>query len=330
MFPTSISQPCLYFSEAVVLFGTNGLLQSTVLIAVGLVIGREEANAAPEESSPKSEGVSSTTTQEAKQITVHGNVLSPDGQPVAGAIVHAGVGLWANLKWLAGPDAKPPVSEAKTRPSGEFTVSVQYPAFWRPEQSRPRVAGHVAANRYCRVSPRLRSGMGGIRGDPAGETHYASTGAGRADRGPRRGHRGQARRRPDHRRGQGSGPPTGRTSRTGWPASRRANSGGWIASPEHSPESAGIAEQVTTDEQGRFEIRGVGRERHLNLTFKSETLAYQVIGVVTRDMKPIQERILDRPTKDRFTVPGSRSPAPLRGRLRGSFGMRQRESPSRA
>ena len=123
MFPTSISQPCLYFSEAVVLFGTNGLLQSTVLIAVGLVIGREEANAAPEESSPKSEGVSSTTTQEAKQITVHHNVLSPDGQPVAGAIVHAGVGLWANLKWLAGPDAKPPVSEAKTGPSGEFTVS---------------------------------------------------------------------------------------------------------------------------------------------------------------------------------------------------------------
>ena len=45
---------------------------------------------------------------------------------------------------------------------------------------------------------------------------------------------------------------------------------------------------MTTDEQGRFEIRGVGRERHLNLTFKSETLAYQVIGVVTRDMAPVR------------------------------------------
>jgi len=40
MFSTSILQPCLEFSEAVVRFGANGLFQSTLLIALGLAVGR--------------------------------------------------------------------------------------------------------------------------------------------------------------------------------------------------------------------------------------------------------------------------------------------------
>ncbi|MHA0111016.1 hypothetical protein ACXYUI_28350, partial [Klebsiella pneumoniae] len=37
----------------------------------------------------------------------------------------------------------------------------------------------------------------------------------------------------------------------------------------HMPASTGIATGLTTDQEGRFEIKGVGRDRLLNLRFEA-------------------------------------------------------------
>ncbi len=55
------------------------------------------------------------------------------------------------------------------------------------------------------------------------------------------------------------------------------------------PRVIGTPTAVTTDADGRFEIRGLGRERVVTLSFVGEQVAYREAQVATRDMETLQQ-----------------------------------------
>jgi beta-lactamase regulating signal transducer with metallopeptidase domain/5-hydroxyisourate hydrolase-like protein (transthyretin family) len=64
------------------------------------------------------------------------------------------------------------------------------------------------------------------------------------------------------------------------------------ALPESSPE---LPDRVKTDDDGRFRITGLGRDRLVLLELKSPTVAFQRVQVVTRPMARVDGRRLDEP-----------------------------------
>ena len=57
------------------------------------------------------------------------------------------------------------------------------------------------------------------------------------------------------------------------------------------PRLIGTPTAVTTDADGRFEIRGLGRERVVSLTFAGEQVAYREAQAATREMETLQQVI---------------------------------------
>src|SRR5205823_2929534 len=55
-----------------------------------------------------------------------------------------------------------------------------------------------------------------------------------------------------------------------------------------SAESPWIPGGITTDADGRFSIRGVGRERVIELKISGPTVQTKQISVLTRDLAPFQ------------------------------------------
>jgi beta-lactamase regulating signal transducer with metallopeptidase domain len=54
------------------------------------------------------------------------------------------------------------------------------------------------------------------------------------------------------------------------------------------PRASGLPIAITTDSDGRFAIRGVGRERLIRLNVSGPTIQTKAIGVLTRDTAPFQ------------------------------------------
>ena len=54
----------------------------------------------------------------------------------------------------------------------------------------------------------------------------------------------------------------------------------------------GTPTAATTDDQGQFEIRGIGRERLVELIFEGEAVAHRQAVAVTRAMEPIQQTLI--------------------------------------
>ena len=67
----------------------------------------------------------------------------------------------------------------------------------------------------------------------------------------------------------------------------------------------GTPTAVTTDADCRFEIRGLGRERVVSLTFAGEKVAYRKAQAVTRDMETLQQVISMPPNEEKQPVFGA-------------------------
>ena len=284
----------------------------TATILVGMIgIGREEANAAPDESSPKSAAVTSTKPQDAKQITVRGKVLSPEGQPVAGATVRAGVGHWAMLDMIVGPDGKLPVSETKSGANGEFTISFttqpygdlsgldrRWRDIWKWTDVAASAPGYGAAwVTYSDAEPDRPITLQLVPDVPIKGRVVDAAGKPVA---------GLAIEVGDLRAAKDE-------NLAPWLTGIKEGQLPWIvvdrAPREIEPPLVGVPKRVSTDQQGRFEIHGVGRERHLDLRFQSETVSHREIDVVTRKMEAIERVILppgyERPEPSKQPVYGA-------------------------
>jgi beta-lactamase regulating signal transducer with metallopeptidase domain/5-hydroxyisourate hydrolase-like protein (transthyretin family) len=276
----------------------------TATILVGLVsIGHEEANAAPGEAPAAPTADAGTKQENARQITVRGRVLSPEGKPVANATIRAAVDHWAMLDSIVAHDGKLPVSETKTDANGEFTISFttqpygdlsglnqRWRDIWKWTNIAASAPGYGAAwvtyrdiQSDRRITLRLvpdvpvKGRVVDAAGKPVAGLEITV-----------------AKGNVDAAKDENIEP---------WLEGIKQGQLPWVvvrlAPREIEPALIGVPGRVTTDQQGRFEIRGVGRDRHFDLRFMSESVSYRIIGVVTRKMAPIERVILssgyDRP-----------------------------------
>lgn len=224
-------------------------------------------------------------------ITVRGTVLDPEDQPVAGATVRAQTPLWAMLKPLVPDGWEPPVTETKSAANGEFEISFatqplgdlshlnpQWAEIWKQTVVAASAPGFGPAwVEYEDIQQPdqpvtlqlvedlpVQGRVVNLEGDPlAGETITIGGPSAAQDE-----------------------------DLSAWLAAITAGEPPWTAwkkTPKSiDPGLAGIPETVVSDEDGRFEIRGVGRERHFYVMLESENAAHKRVKVATRLMEPVQ------------------------------------------
>ena len=243
------------------------------------------------------QAVSTGAENSAETITIRGTVHDPDGNPVAGAAVRAQTPLWAMLKPLVPEGWEPPVTESKADADGTFEISFatqpmgdlshlnpQWAEIWKKTQIAASAPGFGPAwivyedieQPAQPVTLKLVEDLPvhgrivNLEGEPlAGETIRIG--------GP------SAAENEDL---------------SAWLAAINAGEPPWTVY-KHTPRSidpglVGIPETVVSDSDGRFEIRGIGRERHLVLVVESENVAHQRVQVATREMEPV-EAVLSTP-----------------------------------
>ncbi|MEX0742436.1 MAG: M56 family metallopeptidase, partial [Phycisphaeraceae bacterium] len=254
-----------------------------------------EATAAEAETSELAaapEAVSEPVTDDTvEEKIVRGTVVDPDGNPVAGATVRAQTPLWAMLKPLVPDGWEPPIIEMTSAADGLFEISFstqpigdlshlnpQWAEIWKKTVIAASAPGFGPAwieyediqqpdqpitLKLVEDLP-VQGRIVNLEGEPlAGETIkiYGPFAAEDEDL-------------------------------SAWLAAISAGEPPWTAWKK-TPKSiaaklVGIPETVVSDADGRFEIRGVGRERHFGLMFESEMVAHKSVKVATRLMEPLQ------------------------------------------
>ena len=233
------------------------------------------------------------SNQSAKsEITVCGVVLKPDGKPAAGAVVRAAaMPQWLLWELVVAKDLKSPLSEAIADSQGMFSIRFPRHPFgdvsgfdenwrdiWKTTQIAASLTGYGPAwviyggidatqpltLRLVEDLP-LRGRVIDLEGRPIAGTSVKVSAP-------------QAAKEEDLSR---------------WIAGIKA---GEAPATIHlkvplSVESRliGTPTAVTTDADGRFEVRGLGRERVVSLTFAGEQVAYREAQAATREMETLQQ-----------------------------------------
>jgi len=243
----------------------------------------------------------------AQTVTVRGIVLKPDGMPLAGATVRAATPMWASIQEVIGYDTKPPMSETICNADGRFSVSFSTQPFGDLSRLDERWQNIWKKTTIVALAP----GYG-----PAW-TAYADVERGGdvtlqlVDDLPIKGRVMDLEGRPvanialKLRNLQAAED----EDLTSWIDAIKAGELPWTVSRfvarSVNPQTAGVPGTVTTDVEGRFEIRGVGRERCIHASFAGETVAHHSATFVTRLMSPIERLMSAPPHTSRSSVYGA-------------------------
>jgi protocatechuate 3,4-dioxygenase beta subunit len=240
-------------------------------------------------------------------VTVKGIVLKPDGKPAAGATIRAAAPLWAMMASIVGSDFKSPVSETQTDSQGKFTISFPTQPFgdvsrleehWREIWKQTTVAAALpgfgpAWATYEEIGPDqpvtlrlvddvpIHGKVVDLEGRPVAGAKI-KLGEPRAAKGD---------------------------DLSAWIEGVKAGELPWTV-VDKAPRSAelrvlGLPDVLTTDAEGTFELRGLGRDRCLPLTFEGEFVAYRNAMVVTRSMPALQRKISNPPFESFESVFGA-------------------------
>ncbi len=68
-------------------------------------------------------------------------------------------------------------------------------------------------------------------------------------------------------------------------------------------DQLGTPTSATTDREGRYQVRGLGRERMVTMIFESETVAHQTVSVLTRDIPAFKRTIVPGTRYENFKEP---------------------------
>jgi hypothetical protein len=223
-----------------------------------------------------------------------GVVLLPSGQPAANATIRAAAPLYATLEPLLGPDFKTPLSETTADAAGRFTISFTTQPFGdiskldaRWQQIWKKTAIAASLNGYgptwveyeaveAKQQPLtlrlvedlpIHGRVIDLEGRPLpsvavkiGEPHAADI-----------------------------------EDLSAWIAGVKAGEMGstvWQKASRHiHSRLIGLPPSVTTDAKGMIEIRGIGRERFVEITLGDENVAHRDAYVVTRPMDTLQKTV---------------------------------------
>ena len=227
-------------------------------------------------------------------ITIAGRVLKPDGKPAAGAVVRAAVPQdWVGMELVVAQGLESPLSETIADSQGLFSIRFPRNPFgdvssfdehwrniWKKTQIAASLTGYGPAWVTCgdidTTQPLtlrlvedlpLRGRVIDLEGRPIAGTSVKVSAP-------------QATKDEDLSEWI-AGVKAGEVQRS---VQRKAP-----LSAE--PRVIGTPTAVTTDADGRFEIRGLGRERIVSLTFAGEQVAYREAQAATRDMETLQQVI---------------------------------------
>ncbi len=285
---------------------------ATVLIAVSLLVvgstalafqthagGQTEAPAAPAQPpTPKAETPSRPSRAAEASATLSGRVLDPEGKPFSGAKLHL-IAAIVNR-------SSPVHVQATSNDDGAFRLPVAAPDIRRltDDSSWIRSAVVATAEGY---GPAIRLDN---TFEPAADLNLRLV----KDDVPIRGRILDLQGKPlvgVTVRVEGlSASPGG--DLTPWLAALTANKQDGYAIENRYLErfafdqAIGIFPAVVTDTEGRFEVKGVGRERVVQLVLEGTTIAREHLSVYTRSGKPIQATMFARnPEGGRLTYYGA-------------------------
>ena len=305
----------------------TGMVTLSIILALGtggtLLVGLLGADSSPKttltaDKLATNQDAKKPTTVPEKFVQVSGVVLKPDGTPATGATVRAASNTndFDDLQTLLGEDYKTPMSVASTDNQGRFTISIHTQPFgdisnldllWREIWKNTAIAASVdsfgpAWVVFKEIDPdkpitlRLVEDMPikgrviDLEGRPIAGT-VVQIGGPRAAEGE---------------------------DLSKWITSMKAGEAPQTAY-KHASRSVdarliGTPENVTTGDDGSFEIHGIGRERIISLEFGGETVAHRGIKVVTRKTKPFQKATssFNRPTETVFGAEFTYSTPPAR------------------
>ncbi|REK17450.1 MAG: hypothetical protein DWQ37_06580 [Planctomycetota bacterium] len=242
---------------------------------------------------------SAVTTTDDQSVTIRGRVLDADGNPVPEASVRV-------VRWFWNPDvAHRPLSETRSDSQGrfeiaysksQFEVDVRRPEQWKEVAIAAIKPGHgpdwVWLNRLPLDEPlELRLAGDGVpiagrvldlEGRPLAGVHI-KPGTIQTPLGDDLSDWIEAVK-------QGEPP---------WTAANRLRRSGlpW--------EGTGLADELTTDADGRFVLRGIGAERTVSLEFTGPTVARTAAIVATRRMAPTTQRRTNTNDGDQIPVLGA-------------------------
>jgi len=293
--------------------GAFALVAVTALSLAALSIGGTFADKGPSaEASIASDESAVTETPPAsakdpETVSIAGVVLKPDGSPAAGATVRAATAMWAMLEPIVGADFKSKMSETKADAQGRFSISFSKQPFgdlsqlgerWQDVWKRTEIAASLpgfgpAWIEYGEIDSQqpvtlklvedvpIHGRIVDLEGRPVTATTVKVGGP-------------QASKDEDL---------------SAWIEGIRAGELPWVvyrkASRSVEPRLAGTPTLVTTDRDGMFEIRGLGRERVADFTIEGETVAHRTASAVTRDMPPIRRTISGPPSEGTQPVFGA-------------------------
>jgi beta-lactamase regulating signal transducer with metallopeptidase domain len=233
------------------------------------------------------------TNQSAKsEIAVRGVVLKPDGKPAAGAVVRAAsMAEWSSWDLAVATDLKSPLSETIADSQGLFSIRFPRHPFgdvsgfdehWRDIWKKTQIAASLTGFGPTWVT------CGDI------DTTQPLT-LRLVEDLPLRGRVINLEGRPI----------AGISVKVSAPQSpKEEDLSRWIAGIKAGEAPATVHQKVplsvesrligsptavTTDADGRFEIRGLGRERVVSLKFAGEQVAYREAQAATREMETLQQ-----------------------------------------
>ncbi|MCA9078334.1 MAG: carboxypeptidase regulatory-like domain-containing protein [Planctomycetaceae bacterium] len=286
------------------------LLAASVLLITGVAVVKPEPRVnvpdgtaaereiAAQVEKPDDDNQSSVTAvrDSSVEVTVRGRVLLPDGGVAAGATVRAGVGMWAMLKPIVGADYELPVIETVTDDQGRFSISFSKQPYgdlshldqrwqdvWKSTQIAAGLPGYGgqwvkfedvegddAITLQLVEDMPVTGRVVDLEGRPIAGVEVQIGGAARSDSG----------------------------DITAWIDAAKGGELPWTLHKHvpHNidPKLIGVPNEVKTDGDGRFEVRGIGRERMFSIVLKHQSVAYTSADVVTREFEPF-ERVLNTP-----------------------------------
>ena len=268
-------------------------LIAVAAVGLGAAAAVSTISIAGEEAETKQSGNEGAEPSVAKTaedvVAVSGVVLKPDGTPAAGAVVRAAVSMYADLKRILGPEFEAPMESAVADEQGRFKVFVHKNPFGGVDFGGTRYATqwqetHIAASldgfgpdwvvyknldegeevtlRLVEDRP-IRGRVVDLEGNPVSGVSIKVNGL-------QASHNGDLSKWIEVVR-------AGETPQTAYTHASRFV----------TLRAAGIETELTTDAEGRFELRNIGRERLVGLEAVGERAAFESFRVVTRELEPL-------------------------------------------
>lgn len=258
----------------------------TVSTPIGVVAAAE--NDVTKDVAAEVEAVDNTVDQPdpKETIAVRGVVLRPDGSPAVGATVRAALSMYADAKALLSPGFQTPMAVAKTDSDGHFRIDIYRHPFGDLDLSTTRYKNHWKETRIAASLEGFGCQWVVYREIEGLESIDLKLVQDVPIRGKILDLEGQPVPGVSVKARNISASNTGDLS--AWLDAVRAGETPHT-SFRHTPRYtnlrvAGIEATRTTDENGDFEIRGLGRERATRLQIVGDSVAFQTIRVVTREM----------------------------------------------